>query len=233
MKRIVSALALSTLALGAQGQLFYSGGTPTSFTGYNPSSTTATQSFGIVNPTVNSLSEGVITVTFLGYEAHHTDHFRFPVGTLMTNKTAVADVSSMTDVTSAGRIGFRLQDLTVGETVEDGGSDGVFASFAILGSNTGAGFVPYTKGGLYDFVLGFNDGSPVDADYDDMVLGLRVASAISEPGAFALMLAGLVALTAYRRRLRGSKDGRHQNDRGMRPSARDGERQQGRLEALV
>jgi hypothetical protein len=202
MKRIVFALALSTLAIGAQGQLFYTGGTPTSFTGYNPSGTTATQSFGIVNPTVNSLSEAVVTVTFLGYEADHTNDFRFAAGTLMTNKTAAADVSSMTGLTPAGKLGFRLQDMTLGETVEDGGSGGVFASFAILGSNTVAGFVPYTKDGLYDFVLGFNDGLPVDADYDDMVLGLRVTPAIPEPAVFVLMLAGVVALTAFRRRQR-------------------------------
>jgi len=200
MKRIVSALALSTLALGAQGQLFYAGGTPTSFTGYNPNGTTATQSFGIVNPTVNSSSDAVLRVTFLGYEASHTNHFRLAVGTLMTNKAAVADVSWITDVTPAGRIGFQLQDMATGETVHDDASAGVFASFAVLGSSSIAGFVPYTKGGLYDYVLGFNDGSPVDADYDDMVLGLRVTSPMPEPGAFALMLVGVVALVAFWRR---------------------------------
>jgi hypothetical protein len=63
-------------------------------------------------------------------------------------------------------------------------------------------FTPFTLGGTYDLILGFNDGLRVDADYDDMVVGIRVV-AIPEPESYALMLAGLAAVGFIARRRQG------------------------------
>jgi hypothetical protein len=76
---------------------------------------------------------------------------------------------------------------------------GDFTSYAVLGSFAGAVFTPFTLGGTYDLILGFNDGMRVDSDYDDIVIGLKVA-AIPEPEAYALMLAGLAAVGFVSRR---------------------------------
>ena len=50
-------------------------------------------------------------------------------------------------------------------------------------------------------MLGFNDGAPVDADYDDMVVGLNVAP-VPEPQTYMLLLAGLGAVGFISRRRR-------------------------------
>ena len=60
-------------------------------------------------------------------------------------------------------------------------------------------FTPATLGGAYDLIIGFNDGLRVDADYDDMVVGLKVV-AIPEPETYALLLAGLGAVGFIARR---------------------------------
>jgi hypothetical protein len=71
----------------------------------------------------------------------------------------------------------------------------------VLGTGTADAFVPYTKGGLYDLVIGFNDSAAVDGDYDDFVVGVRVA-VVPEPETYALMLAGLGAFGFIARRRR-------------------------------
>jgi hypothetical protein len=55
--------------------------------------------------------------------------------------------------------------------------------------------------GEFDYVLGFNDGRKIDADYDDLVVGIKV-SVVPEPETYALMLAGLgiMGFVARRRR---------------------------------
>jgi len=63
-------------------------------------------------------------------------------------------------------------------------------------------FTPFTLGGTYDLILGFNDGMRVDSDYDDLVVGLQV-TAIPELQTYASLLAGLgvVGFMAKRRRV--------------------------------
>jgi hypothetical protein len=209
MKRILLAAALATVAAGASAQVTFSGGTNQLITGvFDPSGTILTTppvpNGGMRDATL-STTAGLLTVTFLGYEALDTDtFFKMSVGTL-TNKTATPDVSKLSGIVGAGLLDFNFTDTTVGTGVNNGGGgggSGLFDSYMVLGtlSNTGA-FVPYTKGGLYDLVIGFNDSLAVDGDYDDFVVGVRV-TAVPEPETYALMLAGLGAIGFIARRRR-------------------------------
>jgi hypothetical protein len=122
-------------------------------------------------------------------------------GTLM-NTSAIGD--SIFGPVVAGDLSFLFSDTTTGTSVGNGGSAAAFTSYVVIGSYDDAGlFTAYTAGGQYALVLGFNDGAPVDGDYDDMVVGLNVA-AVPEPETYALMLAGFGAIGFIARRRRGA-----------------------------
>ena len=195
MRRILLAVALATAAAGASAQVTFSGGTDQLITGlYNPTGTTSVQTGG-KRDAMLSTSAGLLTATFLGFEALDTDTFLTMASGTLTNKTAIPDVSSLSGIVAAGPLGFTFGDVFAGGSVSNGGGGGgpgLFDSYVVFGTGTGAAFVPYTKGGLYDLVIGFNDSLQVDGDYDDFVIGLRV-TAVPEPESYALMLAGLVA----------------------------------------
>ena len=94
---------------------------------------------------------------------------------------------------AAGPLNFTFADVFMGTAIGNGQNLGDFTSYAVLGSFAGSVFTPFTLGGTYDLILGFNDGLRVDSDYDDMVVGLKVA-AIPEPETYALLMAGLGAV---------------------------------------
>jgi len=212
MKRILFAAALAAMTAGAGAQVTFSGGSDQLITGvYDPSGTLLTTPpvpNGGKRDAMVSTTAGVLTVTFLGFEAVDTDtFFKMSVGTL-TNKTATPDVSRLSGLVGAGTLDFNFSDMTLGTGVGNGGGgggSGLFDSYVVLGtlSPTGGAFVPYTKGGLYDLVIGFNDSLAVDGDYDDFVVGLTV-TAVPEPESYALMLAWLAAVgfIARRRKVR-------------------------------
>jgi len=202
MKKLTTAFALAGLAASAGAQVTFTGGTDQLITGvFDPSGTVLTTPpvpNGGKRDATLSTTAGLLTVTFLGYEALDTDtFFKVSVGTL-TNKTATPNVSSLSGIVGVGSLDFNFSDTTLGTNVGNGGGgggSGVFDSYMVLGtlSPTGGAFVPYTKGGLYDLVIGFNDSLAVDGDFDDFVVGLTVA-AVPEPESYALMLAGLAAV---------------------------------------
>ncbi len=205
MKQILTALALATVAASAGAQVTFAGGTDQVITGiYNPTGTTSVQTGGKRNATLSSTTAGILTGTFLGYEALDDDTWTFSLasGTIF-NKTATPDVTAISGAVSAGLLNFTFADLFTGTTVNNGGGgigvNGMFTSYMVFGTGVGAGFVPYTKGGLYDVVIGFNDGLQVDGDYDDLIVGLKVV-AIPEPETYALLLAGLGAVGFIARR---------------------------------
>jgi len=201
MKNAMFALALAAFAVGAEAQVTFVAGTERPvFSNYNPNDVAAT-----LGPVVGgregamiNTTAGLLTATFLGFEALDTDTFTFNLssGTL-SNKDALH--ASISGLVTAGPLDFTFADLFQGTAIRNGQNLGDFTSYAVLGSFTGAVFTPFTLGGTYDLILGFNDGMRVDSDYDDIVIGLKVA-AIPEPEAYALMLAGLAAVGFVSRR---------------------------------
>ena len=201
MKNAMFALALAAFAVGAEAQVTFVAGTERPvFSNYNPNDVAAT-----LGPVVGgregamiNTTAGLLTATFLGFEALDTDTFTFNLssGTL-SNKDALH--ASISGLVTAGPLDFTFADLFQGTAIGNGQNLGDFTSYAVLGSFTGAVFTPFTLGGTYDLILGFNDGMRVDNDYDDIVIGLKVA-AIPEPEAYALMLAGLAAVGFVSRR---------------------------------
>jgi hypothetical protein len=203
MKRILSALALAACAAGAQAQVTFVDGTErAAFLNYTPNGTAANLGpvVGGREDAMINTTAGILTATFLGFEAIDTDTFTFTLssGTL-SNKGAPG--ASISGPVSAGPLNFTFADLFQGTTIGNGQNLGDFTSYAVLGSFAGAAFTPFTLGGAYDLILGFNDGMRVDSDYDDIVVGLKVA-AIPEPETYALLLAGLGAMGFLQRRRR-------------------------------
>ncbi len=201
MKRLLTAVGLSVLALGASAQLSLTGGTGTTITGYDPSGPTAPQTYGLIDPTIIADSVGELTATFLGFEALDSNDFTFDAGAFGALHNSDAVGTSISTITLPGTLDFSFIDHTTSTGVKNGVINPTYASFVVLGSSLDGVFTPYTDGGLYTYVLGFNDGLKVDADYDDMVVGLTLAP-VPEPETYALMLAGIGAVGFIARRRR-------------------------------
>ena len=200
MKRLVIAFALAMLAASAGAQVTFDGGVDRpALAAVNPNGPAGTLvNVGGRESALISTTTGLLTATFLGFEALDTDTFTFSLGSgTLSNKGTVGD--SISGNVGAGMLDFTFRDTFAGTLIGNGQNLGDFTSYAVLGSFAGAVFTPFTLGGTYDLILGFNDGLRVDADYDDMVIGLRVV-AIPEPESYALMLAGLAAIGFIARR---------------------------------
>lgn len=150
-----------------------------------------------------------VTWTFLGSEAGFRNAFLVAGSAVFDNRaSAVGD--TFTAVVGAGALDFAFA------TVDPAGAQGVgnvenaprggdrLANFAVLAA---PGLVPALPlqvpaqwTGRFDAILGFNDRA-ADADFDDLVVGVRVAP-IPEPGEWALMLGGLAVVGAVASRRR-------------------------------
>lgn len=203
MKKLMTAFALATLAAAAGAQVTFSGGVDrTTLVAYNPNGSAGTllNPGGKENATINTTA-GILTATFLGFEALDTDTFTFSLASGTLNNKGALNASIFGNV-GASALNFTFADVFTGTSVVNGGALGDFTTYAVLGSFVGTVFTPFTLSNTYDLILGFNDGLRVDADYDDMVVGLKVA-AIPEPETYALLLAGLVAVGFIARRRQG------------------------------
>jgi len=203
MKRTLLAAALLATVGAANATVSLVGGTSISFSGYaNPAVLTDPQSSGLENASLvsdNPLDQ--LTATFLGKAAGHVNQF-FVNGGLVFDNFAAA-LSSYGPFYAGSPLNIALRDSSDGSSVPDGGNPLPFASHVVLGNTDGGGFTPYTKGGEYDFVLGFNDSYKYDADHNDLVVGFKV-SVVPEPETYALLLAGLGIMGFIARRRRAS-----------------------------
>ena len=208
MKKVLTALALAALAAGAQAQVTFSGGLDRNpINNYNPNGDAAllVPAAGREDALINTTA-GTLTATFIGFEALDLDRFMFNLGVNGNLTNASALNSSVSGVVGAGSLNFTFMDTVTGTQVGNGGNPAdSFTSYAVLGSFAQGVFTPYTLGGRFDLILGFNDGLRVDADFDDQVIGLKVTP-VPEPETYALMLAGLGALGFISRRRRKTID---------------------------
>lgn len=203
MKRTLLAAALLAAVGAANATVSLVGGTENHFTGFDaPPVLTDPQSSGLQDALLvsdNPLDQ--ITATFLGKEAAHINQF-YVNGGLVFNNLAAAP-TSYGPFYAGSPLNFKFKDATDGSEVPNGGNALAFASYVVLGTfDTAHNFTAYHgMHGEFDYVLGFNDGRKIDADYDDLVVGLKV-SVVPEPETYALMLAGLgiMGFVARRRR---------------------------------
>ena len=195
VKKVLAAASLLVLAGAAQAQLSLTGGFPVTFSGYSAEDILGTGpiSSGIVGPTIFADSMGFFNVTFLGKETSNLTNFTVDNSTTLRIYSTDPVPATISSYVNPGVLNFTFGDMTDGAVVINGVVSSGPADFAVFGTVVDGVFTPDTLNGAFTYLLGFNDGATANADYDDLVIGIKLTSAVPEPGTYALMLAGLVA----------------------------------------
>lgn len=174
------------------------GSTPLTFAGYNgqPSTATGIYTSGSLGALAAS-SAGTISFTYLGNESGYNNSFSFS-GITFTEANSVGTTASAS--VNAGTLDFSFSD-SQGASVSNGTAATPVLGFAILNGNLTP--ISGPNYGPFDYVLGFNDSSSGDADYDDFVVGVNFTpiSAVPLPASLPLLAAALGFFTFARRRL--------------------------------
>jgi len=188
---------LLTSGLTQASGLSVSGSSPLTFAGYNgqPSTATGTYSNGFLG-TVVANSAGTISFTYLGNESGYSNAFSFS-GITFTEANSVGTTASAS--VNAGTLDFSFSD-SQGASISNGSASTPVLGFAILNGNLTP--ISGPNYGPFDYVLGFNDSSSGDADYDDFVVGVNFTpiSAVPLPASLPLMAVALGFFTLARRR---------------------------------
>lgn len=212
VKRLLTAVAASVLALSAQAQLSGSGGTPASgISGYDGTPAFYTgpadaelMSLSTFNGLLSAGAGGSLQITYLGSEAAHNNQFKIGSFSLTTGSNPTPFNQSYYVDVGPGNLNFSFKDLVAGTSVSNGGalSSNRQNSYFLFDSSQFA-FWPgndTSNQRTFQYILGFNDGGG-DKDFDDMVIGLNLMP-VPEPSTYALMLAGLAAVGFVARRRR-------------------------------
>lgn len=144
-----------------------------------------------------------LTFTYLGKEARHSNQYTYDLYGANEHSFWTASTSKGTQfwvsVNEEGYLELTFKDLTNALTASSGydRSNPNNSKFGFLGVQG----VDFKGKGDFDYLITFNDNY-ADADYNDMVVGVKAVQAIPEPETYALMLAGLgvVGFMARRRR---------------------------------
>lgn len=193
----------SVLGVAQANILSVLGSSAISFSGYDgqPSTTTGNYSSGFLGA-ISANQPGTISFTYLGSESGYNNTFSF-LGNTLTESNAIGDVTAPVSI-DAGALNFTFSD-DQGGSFTNGAAATPTLGFAILDGNLAP-----TNGinyGPFDYVLGFNDSSTGDADYDDFVVGVSFVaapiSAVPLPASLPLMALslGLFTATAARRKV--------------------------------
>lgn len=199
-KLTVAISLFSVLSVAQAGNLDLLGPSAISFSGYSgqPANFTGVYSNGFTGTVVASQS-GTIVFTYLGNESGYSNSFSFLGNTLLNESNLVGDVSAALAV-EAGQLNFSFND-NQGGSATNGTATAANLGFAILNGNltpiTGPNYGPF------DYVLGFNDSSNGDADYDDFVVGVNFVplSPVPLPASLPLMAFALGLFTFARSRI--------------------------------
>lgn len=187
----------SILGTAQASSLSVLGSTPISFSGYSgqPSTVTGTYSTGLLG-TLFANQPSTISFVYLGSESGFNNSFSF-LGSTLNESNAVGDTTGPVSI-NAGAVNFSFSD-DQGGSISNGTEATSALGFAILdGTLTPGNGVNY---GPFDYLLGFNDSSSGDADYDDFVVGVNI-SAVPLPTSLPLMAVSLGLFTiASRRRI--------------------------------
>jgi hypothetical protein len=202
MKKKLIAAALLATAGAASATATLNGGSEVHFTGNAAASVAIDpQDAGLLNAqVVSDDTHDRVTVTFLGKDAGHINQMFFDGALALDNLAPVFSTYGLFN--GGGALDFSFKDTRDGAEVPNGGNPLTFASYVVFGTFDPAGmFSAYTKGGEFDYVLGFNDSWRFDKDYNDLVVGIKVTP-VPEADTYALMLAGLgiMGFVAARRR---------------------------------
>jgi hypothetical protein len=195
MKNVLLGLMMVLTVGSAQAALTIVNPSEVSFSGYDgePAAITGTFSSGLWG-SLSASTAGTFSATYLGNESGYTNIFMaFDGGIKSLIETNAIGTTVSTNLNS-GIVPFAFFD-SVGSFFFNGSNQSPVLGFAIMDGRTTEQY------GSFDYIIGFNDSSNGDADYDDFVIGVNFAP-IPEPETYALMLAGLgiVGFAARRRK---------------------------------
>ncbi len=195
---LATTLFLASGAAQASGLSIF-GSSPLSFSGYNgqPANATGVYTSGMLG-SLSANGPGTVTFTYLGNESGYSNSFSF-LGTFLNESNSVGDKTAAVSVNS-GLLDFSFND-SQGASISNGTSATPVLGFAILNGNlTPVNGPDY---GPFDYVLGFNDSSNGDADYDDFVVGVNFTplSPVPLPASLPLLALALGFFTFARRRI--------------------------------
>ena len=192
MNKFLLALLVSALPVLASANTFSfvnanSVGTTSPFTiaGYGNSITATgnvtSGTFGFF--ITEGLGNGTLSATFLG-ESSGFNNFYFDAD------NSLAEYGSTISTTVSGEgvvnFGFTTAELGAAGDFNNGEEATDIIGFALLEVSPDS-----PAYGLYQYIVGFNDGYTGDADYNDYVVGLNYATTVPVPASLPLMVSAL------------------------------------------